>query len=350
MPRAPPLTCLIPDSLVLQDAEGSPLLAQRSSSGAEMEEVSSGESPHPLPGAQRAGSAPPRSLGLGSMDQCGWCPNTPLCSLLPHSADNNPGDFLGKEKPLVQQEEPEAEGSEGMAGEEEEELPAVTVPALPPVEPDDVHLQRPEPDMHLALPEPALGKGLAESALADGELRSQNWAWRSIQGGLAWDRTSAGLGPAFQPGTNAPIYGAWCWHRCQSTARGWLGAQVPANLPVLVLSPPAVENLRHLLLRSLLPCRDLEPEDDLTPTPSVIGGAVQPWDTALPGQDPPVEPTGQEGKICPASGGTGPEPGDWLDGGVTEETCPAELQEAEMSPGAEGQSGLKVVRKGRPGG
>ncbi|XP_019411392.1 PREDICTED: rho guanine nucleotide exchange factor 11 isoform X7 [Crocodylus porosus] len=222
-----------PSSLVLQDAEGSPLLAQGSNSGAEMEEVS--------------------------------------------SADNNPGDFLGKEKPPLQQEEPEAEGSEGMAGEEEEEeeeeLPAAPVPALPPAEPDDVHPQRPDPDMHLALPEPALGKGLAESALAD------------------------------------------------------------------------VENLRHLLLRSLLPCRDPEPEDDLTPTPSVIGGAVQPWDAALPSQDPPVEPTGQEGKICPASSGTGPEPGDWLDAGAAEGTSPVGLQEAEMSSSAEGQSGLKVVRK-----
>uniref|UniRef100_A0A7M4EN96 Rho guanine nucleotide exchange factor 11 n=1 Tax=Crocodylus porosus TaxID=8502 RepID=A0A7M4EN96_CROPO len=264
-------------ALTSSEKNGSPLLAQGSNSGAEMEEVSSGESPPSPAWGPAAGSAPPRSLGLGSTDQCGWCPNPPLCSPLPHSADNNPGDFLGKEKPPLQQEEPEAEGSEGMAGEEEEEeeeeLPAAPVPALPPAEPDDVHPQRPDPDMHLALPEPALGKGLAESALAD------------------------------------------------------------------------VENLRHLLLRSLLPCRDPEPEDDLTPTPSVIGGAVQPWDAALPSQDPPVEPTGQEGKICPASSGTGPEPGDWLDAGAAEGTSPVGLQEAEMSSSAEGQSGLKVVRK-----
>uniref|UniRef100_A0A8D0G2Y5 Rho guanine nucleotide exchange factor 11 n=1 Tax=Sphenodon punctatus TaxID=8508 RepID=A0A8D0G2Y5_SPHPU len=45
-----------------------------------------------------------------------------------------------------------------------------------------------------------------------------------------------------------------------------------------------VENLRHLILRSLLPCRDPDPEDDLTPTPSVIG-ANQPWDSVLSSQD-----------------------------------------------------------------
>ncbi|XP_053575898.1 rho guanine nucleotide exchange factor 11 [Bombina bombina] len=46
-----------------------------------------------------------------------------------------------------------------------------------------------------------------------------------------------------------------------------------------------VENLRHLILRSLLPCRHsvsapvAEPEDDLTPTPSVTGGVGHPWET-----------------------------------------------------------------------
>ncbi|NXJ56803.1 ARHGB factor, partial [Spizaetus tyrannus] len=46
-----------------------------------------------------------------------------------------------------------------------------------------------------------------------------------------------------------------------------------------------VENLRLLILRRLLPCRDAEPEDDLTPTPSVIGGAGQAWDSVLSSQD-----------------------------------------------------------------
>ncbi|NXV24014.1 ARHGB factor, partial [Cepphus grylle] len=47
-----------------------------------------------------------------------------------------------------------------------------------------------------------------------------------------------------------------------------------------------VENLRLLILRRLLPCRDAEPEDDLTPTPSVIGGGGgQAWDSVLSSQD-----------------------------------------------------------------
>uniref|UniRef100_A0A7M4EN70 Rho guanine nucleotide exchange factor 11 n=1 Tax=Crocodylus porosus TaxID=8502 RepID=A0A7M4EN70_CROPO len=157
--------------------------------------------------------------------------------------------------------------------------------------------------------------------------------------GVGWHRTG------HQQGWDKPFSLAQVLPSTGPATRGGLGAQVPANLPVLMLSPLAVENLRHLLLRSLLPCRDPEPEDDLTPTPSVIGGAVQPWDAALPSQDPPVEPTGQEGKICPASSGTGPEPGDWLDAGAAEGTSPVGLQEAEMSSSAEGQSGLKVVRK-----
>lgn len=45
-----------------------------------------------------------------------------------------------------------------------------------------------------------------------------------------------------------------------------------------------VENLRLLILRRLLGGRDAEPEDDVTPTPSVSGGA-QPWDPVLCGHD-----------------------------------------------------------------
>ncbi|NXY91324.1 ARHGB factor, partial [Alcedo cyanopectus] len=60
-----------------------------------------------------------------------------------------------------------------------------------------------------------------------------------------------------------------------------------------------VENLRLLILRRLLPCRDLEPEDDLTPTPSVVGGAPQAWDSVLSSQDSTsqellLEPQGED--------------------------------------------------------
>ncbi|NXN94982.1 ARHGB factor, partial [Rhinopomastus cyanomelas] len=46
-----------------------------------------------------------------------------------------------------------------------------------------------------------------------------------------------------------------------------------------------VENLRLLILQRLLPCRDTDPEDDVTPTPSLMGGPGQAWDLALSSQD-----------------------------------------------------------------
>ncbi|XP_029412353.1 rho guanine nucleotide exchange factor 11 isoform X5 [Nannospalax galili] len=55
-----------------------------------------------------------------------------------------------------------------------------------------------------------------------------------------------------------------------------------------------VENLRHLILWSLLPGHTVEtqaasePEDDLTPTPSVISITSHPWDPGSPGQAPTV--------------------------------------------------------------
>ncbi|XP_036778490.2 rho guanine nucleotide exchange factor 11 isoform X3 [Manis pentadactyla] len=54
-----------------------------------------------------------------------------------------------------------------------------------------------------------------------------------------------------------------------------------------------VENLRHLILWSLLPGHPVEPpaarepEDDLTPTPSVVSITSHPWDPGSPGQAPP---------------------------------------------------------------
>ncbi|XP_006004250.1 rho guanine nucleotide exchange factor 11 isoform X1 [Latimeria chalumnae] len=55
-----------------------------------------------------------------------------------------------------------------------------------------------------------------------------------------------------------------------------------------------VENLRLLILRTVLPRKNsevkqsvdalTEPEDDITPTPSLIGGAMHPWDTVLTNQ------------------------------------------------------------------
>ncbi|NXW53790.1 ARHGB factor, partial [Eurystomus gularis] len=86
-----------------------------------------------------------------------------------------------------------------------------------------------------------------------------------------------------------------------------------------------VENLRLLILRRLLPCRDTEPEDDVTPTPSVIGGTGQAWDSVLSSQDS-------------ASQEVLPEP-------LDEATKPQE-ETNELGPAAEEEpSGYKVVRK-----
>ncbi|XP_040474297.1 rho guanine nucleotide exchange factor 11 isoform X6 [Falco naumanni] len=93
-----------------------------------------------------------------------------------------------------------------------------------------------------------------------------------------------------------------------------------------------VENLRLLILRRLLPCRDAEPEDDLTPTPSVIGGPGQAWDSVLSSQDsasqevladPPAPP--EDTKPPPSREG---------------------VDETGTGPAAEEPSGYKVVRKG----
>ncbi|CAO2598649.1 Rho guanine nucleotide exchange factor 11 [Lemmus lemmus] len=75
-----------------------------------------------------------------------------------------------------------------------------------------------------------------------------------------------------------------------------------------------VENLRHLILCSLLPGHTVkthaagEPEDDLTPTPSVISITSHPWDPGSPGQAPTIgdstlrlegsQPEGEDVALC----------------------------------------------------
>ncbi|XP_065509631.1 rho guanine nucleotide exchange factor 11 isoform X3 [Caloenas nicobarica] len=87
-----------------------------------------------------------------------------------------------------------------------------------------------------------------------------------------------------------------------------------------------VENLRLLILRRLLPCRDTEPEDDVTPTPSVAGGNGQAWDSVLSSQD----------SVSQEVLGEPP--------GATEDTTPLSSRE-EPGPAPEEPSGYKVVRK-----
>uniref|UniRef100_A0A8C4Y3R3 Rho guanine nucleotide exchange factor 11 n=1 Tax=Gopherus evgoodei TaxID=1825980 RepID=A0A8C4Y3R3_9SAUR len=151
------------------------------------------------------------------------------------------------------------------------------------------------------------------------------------------------------------------------------GPSMHLPLPGLVLSEGLaesaledVENLRHLILRSLLPCRDPEPEDDLTPTPSVAGGAAQPWDSVLSSQDSgcqeqSVEHSGRGGPTTHRAGLPGhspsgrPEPelesesrpsaGDVEETGWSSDGGREASQEVERPPAAEGQGGYKVVRK-----
>ncbi|XP_043391200.1 rho guanine nucleotide exchange factor 11 isoform X4 [Chelonia mydas] len=145
------------------------------------------------------------------------------------------------------------------------------------------------------------------------------------------------------------------------------GPSMHLSLPGLVLTEGLaesaledVENLRHLILCSLLPCRDPEPEDDLTPTPSVAGGAGQSWDSVLSSQDsggqehaarggPSADRAGLTGRS--PSGRTELEPESRPSAGDVEETGWSSdggreaSQEVERPPAAEGQVGYKVVRK-----
>ncbi|XP_061258972.1 rho guanine nucleotide exchange factor 11 isoform X8 [Bos javanicus] len=72
-----------------------------------------------------------------------------------------------------------------------------------------------------------------------------------------------------------------------------------------------VENLRHLILWSLLPGHPTdpraagEPEDDLTPTPSFISITSHPWDPGSPGR----APAGTEGDTAPLLGPEWSQPG-----------------------------------------
>ncbi|XP_021105025.1 rho guanine nucleotide exchange factor 11 isoform X7 [Heterocephalus glaber] len=71
-----------------------------------------------------------------------------------------------------------------------------------------------------------------------------------------------------------------------------------------------VENLRHLILWSLLPGHGTdtraaaEPEDDLTPTPSIIGVTTHPWDPGSPG----LAPTSGDGDNAVLPGPEGGQP------------------------------------------
>lgn len=123
-----------------------------------------------------------------------------------------------------------------------------------------------------------------------------------------------------------------------------------------------VENLRHLILCGRLPGHPREPqaagepEDDLTPTPSVVSITSHPWDPGSPGR----APTGGEGESTQLPGPEGGQPEqedmavcslDHLpprtrNSGIWE---PPELDRnpEEEAPSTEAAGSYKVVRKGK---
>ncbi|KAM7053985.1 rho guanine nucleotide exchange factor 11 isoform 8-T8 [Molossus nigricans] len=93
-----------------------------------------------------------------------------------------------------------------------------------------------------------------------------------------------------------------------SSASPFPGPLFPEGLASAALED--VENLRHLILWGLLPGHPREPqaagepEDDLTPTPSVVGISSHPWDPGSPGP----APTGAEGESTQLPGPEGVQP------------------------------------------
>lgn len=146
----------------------------------------------------------------------------------------------------------------------------------------------------------------------------------------------------------------------------------PSTRLTLFVCVVAVETLRRLILHSLLPCRDPDPEEDLTPTSSVVGTNLH-WDSALSSQDVgsqevPPEPAEGHGAMEPLghlpahseSGRAGPEAEGrqrtvdpleeaelrWCKNMMEAPVERAGAQEAEGAVAVEGQGSYKVVRKG----
>lgn len=120
-----------------------------------------------------------------------------------------------------------------------------------------------------------------------------------------------------------------------------------------------VENLRHLILWSLLPGHTVktqaagEPEDDLTPTPSVVSITSHPWDPGSPGQAPTISDNTQ----LPRPEGSQPEGEDVALSSLahlpprTRNSGIWDSPELDRNPAAEASStepagSYKVVRKG----
>ncbi|XP_031230140.1 rho guanine nucleotide exchange factor 11 isoform X4 [Mastomys coucha] len=119
-----------------------------------------------------------------------------------------------------------------------------------------------------------------------------------------------------------------------------------------------VENLRHLILWSLLPGHTgktqaaSEPEDDLTPTPSVVSITSHPWDPGSPGQAPTIsdntqllrpegtQPEGEDVALCSLAH----LPPRTRNSGIWD-SPELDRNPAEEASGTEASGSYKVVRK-----
>uniref|UniRef100_A0A8C3WS24 Rho guanine nucleotide exchange factor 11 n=1 Tax=Catagonus wagneri TaxID=51154 RepID=A0A8C3WS24_9CETA len=128
------------------------------------------------------------------------------------------------------------------------------------------------------------------------------------------DRTQEGGREEEELGALPPASASPGREKRGSRTRGPALRPLPGPLFVEGLADAAledVENLRQLILWSLLPGHPVdpqaagEPEDDLTPTPSVISITSHPWDPGSLGRAPP----GGEGDSGPLSGPERGQPG-----------------------------------------
>ncbi|XP_044278537.1 rho guanine nucleotide exchange factor 11 isoform X2 [Varanus komodoensis] len=142
-------------------------------------------------------------------------------------------------------------------------------------------------------------------------------------------------------------------------AEGLEPCPLPDPIPFLAESAlEDVETLRHLLLHSFPPCREPDPEEDLTPTPSVVG-THQRWDPAPagPGSGGQEEPPECPGSGSPSEGRgpllgsrTGPEAGGPQSAGPLEGTAhmlAAPPAPEGGAPEAEEPGSYQVVRKAK---
>ncbi|XP_031822667.1 rho guanine nucleotide exchange factor 11 isoform X5 [Sarcophilus harrisii] len=173
----------------------------------------------------------------------------------------------------------------------------------PSIVPNPSHLSQPVPQQPSQHSSSSTSMGLTDSEASQGngcqsedELlpkgdRSQQWVNGKHQALLEEPEQEGSEEELVAPTSTSSLGGGGLGIR----TRGAIHLPLPSPLFMEGLADSAledVENLRHLILWSLLPGHPIEsratvePEDDLTPTPSVIGITSHPWDPGSPGQLP----------------------------------------------------------------